>query len=210
MSTFMDYLDSIRHLVVDDSKAAAYDAERAAWREDQRRQAIERQIARLSPRHVEYVRQLEAGEHESSEAWRALSQALQDAPGASVLLMGPTGVGKTTAAVRWAYRRALAGDTVLHVAAIRYRSLAQHEEALDEAQAVGALVLDQTHRLAELPDWIATPIRELIDYRYEHKRQTIANFTGALSEAITALKTDTMERLGAPVAVTGRSYRREW
>ena len=210
MGTFRDYLDSIRHLVVDDEAAARYDAERAAWRDDQRRQAIALQVARLSPRHVAYVRTMEAGEHEPSDAWRALSRALQDEPGASRLLLGPTGIGKTTAAVRWAYRRAQAGETVLQVSAVRYPTLAKHEAALEEAEQVGLLILDQTHRLAEMPEWIATPIRELVDSRYERQRQTIACFTGEMAAALHALKHDIIERLGVPIVVTGRSYRRTW
>jgi len=192
-------------------REAALEAARAAAEERQRLADIEFKLRRLSPRHVEYARALEAGEHDPSPAWLALSATLQKAPGSSVLLCGPSGTGKTTAATRWAYRQVHAtGRSALHVPAAKFSVLVKHEDAMVEAERARVLILDQLHRLRELPSWISTPILELIDHRYEHRDQTIGCFQGSLLEATADLKIAVVERLGTALEVTGASYRRTW
>ncbi|MDX9832693.1 MAG: hypothetical protein RBU35_20665 [Anaerolineae bacterium] len=210
MGTFTDFLATLRPPLLSEEEAEVMEREREQWRLDQRQAAIDRQIARLSPRHVGYARELEAGAHESSPTWKQLSRALQEDPGASLLICGPTGVGKTTAAVREALRRAGEGWTVLHLSAARFDAIARADEAREEAESVDLLILDQLHRLPDFPSWIATPIRELVDSRYERHRQTIGLFTGTAPEAAAALKSDVVERLGAVLQVGGVSYRRTW
>lgn len=194
---------------------AEYERQQEAERREAEQRALERRLACLSPRHLRYARILERGGRQDSHAWKALSQALSKAPSRPVLLCGPTGTGKTTAVTRWALRRAQGGNTVLHCPAAKWPGLAKHEEALEEAQLVDCLILDQLHRIEGLPDWITTPIRELIDHRYERGRQTIAAFTGdttadAVAAAARALKPEIVERLGGTLAVQGESYRRVW
>lgn len=221
---FMAYLQSLGPRVVDEERAARYQAERdeAARAERERSRAV--QIARLPSTMVDYARQVDAGAAEPSETWRALTAALADAPMTSALILGPTGVGKTTAAVRYALHQIARGWTVRHLPAHKWEAVARHEEAMEETEKVDLLIVDQLQRLAEYPDWVTSKIRELLDARYNARttRQTIGCYElrtkgdqgrKAAETPLAAMETigrSVVERLVKVIYVSGQSYRRVW
>ena len=207
---FARYLSELGARIVDDEAAAAYERERAEWAADQRRRAIAIQVGHLSARHVAYVQVLEHGNQAPSDAWLGTIAELTANPQASVLLVGPTGLGKTTAATRWAYRRALAGSTVMHLAASRCDRIARSEEAREEAEQVDVLLVDELHRLQSLPGWIATALTGLLDARYQSQRQMIGLATCEPGDTAKLLGQEVIERLGKMITLTGASYRRTW
>ena len=82
MGTFSDFLATLRPPLLSDEEAEVMEREREQWRLDQRQAAIDRQIARLSPRHVGYARELEAVAHDPIPTLKQLSRAIQETPGA--------------------------------------------------------------------------------------------------------------------------------
>ena len=221
---FMAYLQRLGARIVDDERAARYDAERDEQAREDRDRRRRAQVARLPETLVSYAREVEAGGAEPSEAWRLLSEALQAAPMTSCTLFGPTGNGKTTACVRHALRQIDAGWTVQHLPAHKWENVARHEEAMDEAAKVDLLIVDQLQRLAEFPDWVTSKVRELIDARYECRatRQTLGCYElrskgdggrkapETVSAAIDVMGRSVVERLGRVIVVSGTSYRRTW
>lgn len=213
------YLDALQRKLAagqlgNDEAAARYEAERAADAARQARAERERQVAKLSARHVADARRVLSGELPKSQIWRRLSAALRRAPEASVVLCGNTGAGKTTAATGYALTRVQAGWSVLAVSASRFVSIARYEEAREEAEQVDLLLVDEIHRVAGLPDWIATAFAGAIDRRYELRRQTLGMGTVPLKaesgqvDLEKALGREIVERFDVALATDEESYRR--
>jgi DNA replication protein DnaC len=192
----------------DAERAAQAESERLAEAGRQRQYRWSVQEGFLSPRHVGDAKRLRAGElHPVSEAARKLRQVLAATPAASVLLVGPRGCGKTTAATAYALARIQAGYTVRHVTESRWRRLAQHEEYQEELEYTDLVLLDQLHKLAgrdgkSMPRWIAEPVEALIDYRYERpKLQTIGIATVDVEQITETLGGELVDRFDVLVGV---------
>lgn len=193
----------------DDEAVQRYEAE-AARREQQERQRWESiQRARLSQRHLSDAERVRAGELGPSQAWMGLRRIISEAPTASVLLVGSTGAGKTTAAHGLALRRLAERRTCMAIAASRFQSLARHEEAMEEAMEVDYLVMDELHRVSGLPDWIATPLVGLIDHRHQRRLQTVACATVPAGQVEDVVGCEVVDRFDRTIGTAERSYRRK-
>jgi DNA replication protein DnaC len=96
--------------------------------------------------------------------------------GVSLLLMGPTGTGKTHIAF------AAAREVVAHGVSLAYWNLTQlsadldwrsagHRDALDRAKQVGLLVLDDLGVEGD-NDWMRSHVYDILDARWTHDRPT--------------------------------------
>jgi len=192
----------------DNEAAAQYAREREEAARRQRDLFRERQCSRLSRRHVRDARRIASGETPAGEAWKRLLGVTRDMPDASILIAGYTGIGKTTAATAWAVRRIHEGYTAMGLACSRARGIASDLEAMWEAEMVDVLILDQMHRLATLPDWIATAVLGLIDYRYEQQRQTIGVATVAPDRVEDILGAEVVDRFQEQIILTDSQSKR--
>ncbi len=175
-----DWLNSLRRRVeagelgLTAAEAQARDAAAQQERAQERRhlQAIER--ARLPQRHRQDAARILAGELQPSEIWRRLRTTLRTSPGASVILCGGEGSGKTTAATGWALERILDGWSVGYCALGRFERVVRRHDLREQLEGCDLLLVDEIHRMAGLPDWLQTPVTGLVDYRYHEQRQTLA------------------------------------
>jgi DNA replication protein DnaC len=183
----------------------------AQWqRDDEARKRAERdnhqriQESFLSPLHVSEARKLLRGQlNPPSEIWTALCTALAGASGASILLTGHTGAGKTTAATAYAIQCVSVGWTARHIQASRFGPVAKNDMRLEEVERVDLLILDELAK--PVPEWIATAISGVIDERHQQGRQTIGILTAADTTGI--LGREVVERFDIQISTGEKSWR---
>ncbi len=197
----VDYINALRekHTQPEYQEAAA--AGRQAERERlAKAKGIEyrRRIERLSPEHVQAVL---AGcdpdltpvtTTDIQRKARAQWDGVQ-----SMFLLGETSVGKTYTAVWCAMRAARGGRDVAATTATRVCEATPDQRAV--LRAVDVLVIDQLHALSapsgkSLPAWQVGPVIDLIDYRYEQQRTTIAAGTVSPEKIFGSLGEDVRRR----------------
>lgn len=177
-----EFLRRLRQRIADGTLGMSPEQEAEYHREERERKAAElahqRRIQErfLSPRHLADARRIRRGElRPLSTIYQTLRQALRTAPLASVLLVGDTGAGKTTAATAYGLGRIEAGWTVRHRQASRFSEPARNDTLRKELETVDLLILDELHR--PVPDWILTTLVGVVDERYQAERQTIGIMT---------------------------------
>jgi DNA replication protein DnaC len=168
------------------------------------RRRIQQQF--LSSRHIGDARRIQRGELRPIwPIYRKLRQAPKSTPLASVLLVGDTEAGKTTAATAYALDRIDAGWTVRHRQASRFAEVATNQTLRHELEQVDLLILDELHR--PLPDWIMTALVGVIDERYQGERQTIGILTAADTTGI--LGAEVVRRFDVQLVSETEQERRE-
>ena len=130
----------------------------------------------------------------------------------SLFLLGQTGVGKTYTATWCAMKGAKAGRSVASTTATRVCT-ASHD-GLNVLRSVSVLVLDQLHTLQSpegrsMPAWQVSPVIDLIDYRYEQKRTTIAAGTISPKPMFDLLGKDVKRRFPVRLESDSTKVRRE-
>jgi DNA replication protein DnaC len=166
-----------------------------------------RSLERLSPFHVDCVRSGCDGEFKPITTTDIQRKVMAQWDGTTNLfLLGETGIGKTYTATWCAMRAARRGESVAATTALRVCEASK--ELLDTLRHVGTLALDQLHTLRspagkDMPAWQVSPVIDLIDYRYEHKKTIIAAGTIAIPDMVGLLGKDVIRRF--PLRLASKS-----
>lgn len=192
----------------DPERAAQAERERLRLQREEQRRAWERQEAHLSQEHLAKARDLMAGKlHPVSDISRQLSRATDSASHASVLLVGPTGAGKTTAVTAYALSRIRAGWVVFHVIEHHWKGIARHEERMEEIILADLVIFDQLQKI-RTGNWVSDAVTSAIDSRYQRtEAQTLGCLKGSLDDVPGVLEDDVVERFDRVIVTDETSYR---
>jgi DNA replication protein DnaC len=180
----------------------AHMARMAEEEEREKRRALERALASLMARFPEKSRQAAAHFGSAAGAARrsaAMTWALRArtlpawASGASGVMFGPKGCGKTTACCALARLEVLDGRSVRYIKPARAKVL-EDEQTLEVYQGADLVVLDQAHQMAEISPWFRTALKDLIDTRYEARRTMMILATVPEVELLAILGTENFDR----------------
>ena len=201
----------------DDETQARLKAERdeAEKREEENRVwRLDREIhytirAKLPLRHLETADSVLGGKLKPTKVWRDLFKAVKDKPTESVLLVGSTGAGKTTAIIGCAMNmlRAKKISTIEYVTASRFEKAARSQEILEHLEECDVLIIDELHRCSGLPDWLQTPLIGVIDARYAMKLQTFGSATVKMADIESSIGREVIERFDRRIGTTEMSHR---
>lgn len=161
---------------------------------------VAQQLARLPLEAVEaarrYARRSHEGERSEALRWALALPAVpawQD--GRSAILCGPKGAGKTTALCALAGLEARdRGAVVRYVRAIEYGPWDRRPELREPFEVADLVIVDQTHRLAQVGEWARAQVAELVDLRYAESRRTVLCGTMPLATLAALLGDDTIDR----------------
>lgn len=142
----------------------------------------DRRLARLPVHHAKAATRVLS----NAKRWPiqvAAMEAHRQKPGQSILLTGPTELGKSTALVALAIREINAGSDARYVATGRAGAVLMGQDKFNtwaDLENCPALVLDELHRLPALSPKIATAVAALIDHRWSWGRPTWSAATCSL------------------------------
>jgi DNA replication protein DnaC len=142
-----------------------------------------RRLNRLPLTHATTAAQLLTGQAKPWPVQVETTAAHQQNRSSSILLTGPTELGKSTALVALAIREINAGRDARYVATGRAGAVLMGKDKFNtwaDLENCPALVLDELHRLPALSPKIATAVAALIDHRWSWGRPTWSAATCSL------------------------------
>jgi DNA replication protein DnaC len=219
---FLDEPDEAKRIQREEYYRSCEQARRETERrEEQLRLADRLRNAKLPARHAQKKIDVEAmGDHPWAKTYRSIIARLGSNPDVTILLLGPSGPGKTQVAVeatRWwcAEQKASALYTTAEDAIVGIRDAMKDKystetKSIGSLTSVGLLVVDECDKRYGTK-WGDAKFTRILDTRYRDMKPTIliANvLPKTFSESVGPSITDRIRETGVIIECTWASFRR--